>query len=79
MNCLLPRCVIHSGHVDILLSDIRNLARGGIVGREVDAVIQRAADYHASLERLSRIWLAVAVVAIIVTAINAYAGQIPTG
>ena len=50
--------------VDILLSDIRNLARGGIVGREVDAVIQRAADYHASLERLSRIWLAVAVVAV---------------
>jgi len=50
--------------VDILLSDIRNLARGGIVGREVDAVIQGAADYHASLERLSRIWLAVAVVAI---------------
>ena len=50
--------------LEILLSDIRSLARGDAVGREVDAVLRRAAEYHAGLERMSRVLLAVAVVAL---------------
>ena len=49
--------------LSVLQSDIRNLSRGGLISREVDEVLLRAADYYASLERMSRIWLAAVIVA----------------
>ncbi len=38
--------------LDLLLNDIRNLAVGNIVSRDVDPEMQRAADHYASIRRM---------------------------
>jgi len=43
-----------TAQLDLILNDVRNLASGNIVSREVDAYMQAAADHLASLEQTGR-------------------------
>lgn len=56
--------------LDLLLNDIRNLAGGNIVSRDVDSDMQRAADHYASMRRIGFGAMAVAVLLLAVVGIS---------
>jgi len=56
--------------VNLLINDIRNLVGGNLVAREVDPVLQAAADQYLGLKRLSN--LALATVALTTALVAAY-------
>lgn len=58
------------GRLGLLINDIRNLASGNIVSREVEPAIQQAADHYTRLRDTSRIALAVAVVSLAVAGLT---------
>jgi phosphate transport system permease protein len=58
----------------LLLNDIHNLAGGNIVSRDVDPALQAAANYYVGARQISRIALAVAVVAAAIAGLT-YARQ----
>jgi phosphate transport system permease protein len=47
------------GQLNLLVNDMRNLVSGNIVSREIDPLLQAAADQYAALRRLSSAALAV--------------------
>ncbi len=56
--------------INLLINDMRNLVAGNTVGREVDPLLQAAADQYTGLLRISNI--ALAVVALTTTLVAAY-------
>ena len=58
------------GRLGLLINDIRNLASGNIVSREVEPAIQEAADHYTRLRDTSRIALAVAVLSLAVAGLT---------
>lgn len=55
---------LSEGQRDLLVSDVRNLAEGGIVSREVDPALRRAADFYASFRTIGRAAVTVLALAI---------------
>ncbi len=55
---------LSAGRLGLLLNDIRNLAAGDIVSRDVDPILRQAADYLNYLENISRVAMGVVVLAI---------------
>ena len=58
------------GRLGLLINDIRNLASGNIVSREVEPAIQEAADHYTRLRDTSRVALAVAVLSLAVAGLT---------
>lgn len=58
------------GRLGLLINDIRNLASGNIVSREVEPAIQQAADHYTRLRDTSRVALAVAVLSLAVAGLT---------
>lgn len=56
--------------LNLLVNDMRNLVAGGMVAREVDPLLQAAADQYIGLQRISNI--ALAVVALTTALVAAY-------
>ena len=50
--------------LNLVVNDIRNLASGNIVSRQVDPVMQAAADHYSSLRQISKAAMAVVVLAV---------------
>ncbi len=55
-----------AARLGLLLNDVRNLATGNIVSRDVDPALQAAADFYNHLRTISRIALGVAATAVAV-------------